>query len=175
MADIVKLYDIFICSNKRTREFKRGFSRLVRYMMIIHNVWSLNDFQIAVENFQRKVNLLKPNQHVRYIENMIENSIIKSPFGVVYSIPGSKEKKFLRLREVHAYSDGTLFRIRSKLQELERIDSQRPEVERMTSRDQDLLLTAINDITIKLDNRNLVRSIERRVAGRKNKPDVNEA
>mgnify|MGYP003330959220 CR=1 FL=1 len=68
----------------------------------------INDFQMAIESNQTKVNLLKPDQNLQELESLPLYKIIQMPTaGIVYQ-NAQQEKRFMRFNEIAKYSDGTL-------------------------------------------------------------------
>ena len=87
----------------------------------------ISNFQIGCESNQRKINLLKPNQHLSKIKNFAVFIILEEPeFGIVYQ-NANKEKCFMGFEEVQKYSDGTLKLIRMRLNNKLEVDKKEKE------------------------------------------------
>jgi len=118
----------------------------------------ISDFQIGCESNQRKINLLKPNQHLPEIENFPVFIILEEPeFGIVYQ-NANQEKCFLRFEEVQKYSDGTLKMIRMRLNNKLEVDKKAKE--KIEQIEKDLILKALQLIQDRLDFRNTIRRFE---------------
>ncbi|GJU28742.1 hypothetical protein Tco_1167363 [Tanacetum coccineum] len=67
----------------------------------------VEDVQLGVESYQRKLNLTKPQHTCQHIS-------VKEPYTPNYDLPGiiyedkSKKKRLMRLDEIHKFCDGTL-------------------------------------------------------------------
>ncbi|GJT10153.1 hypothetical protein Tco_0857195 [Tanacetum coccineum] len=76
----------------------------------------VEDVQLGVESYQRKLNLTKPQRTCQHIS-------LKEPYTPNYDPPGiiyedkSKKKRLMRLDEIHKFYDGTLQSVRNILRE----------------------------------------------------------
>ncbi|GJT05973.1 hypothetical protein Tco_0840435 [Tanacetum coccineum] len=75
-------------------------------------IWErVHDFQLGVESYQKKVNLIAPTITFPGIEKLKVFSIISEPvYGIIYK-NNKKENKVMRYQEVHKFCDATLKRV----------------------------------------------------------------
>ncbi|GKD47717.1 hypothetical protein Tco_1276693, partial [Tanacetum coccineum] len=75
-------------------------------------IWErVHDFQLGVESYQQKVNLIAPTITFSGIEKHKMFSIISEPvYGIIYK-NNKKEKRVMRHQEVHKFCDATLKRV----------------------------------------------------------------
>ncbi|GJV79603.1 hypothetical protein Tco_1515473 [Tanacetum coccineum] len=86
------------------------------------NMWIRNivirkrveDLQLGVESYQTKLNLEQPNWDASDFLFKEDYTIVNKPRAVIYR-DRDDNKKMMRINEVHKFSDGTLMRIRDKL------------------------------------------------------------
>ncbi|GJU06234.1 hypothetical protein Tco_1122664 [Tanacetum coccineum] len=86
------------------------------------NIWIRNivirkgveDLQLGVESYQTKLNLEQPNWDASDFLFKEDYTIVNKPIVVIYR-DRDDNKKMMRIDEVHKFSDGTLMRIRDKL------------------------------------------------------------
>ncbi|GJX47689.1 reverse transcriptase domain-containing protein [Tanacetum coccineum] len=86
------------------------------------NMWIINivirkcveDLQLGVESYQTKLNLEQPNWDASDFLFKEDYTIVNKPRAVIYR-DRDDNKKMMRINEVHKFSDGTLMRIRDKL------------------------------------------------------------
>ncbi|GJV22407.1 hypothetical protein Tco_1371427 [Tanacetum coccineum] len=86
------------------------------------NMWIRNivirkrveDLQLGVESYQTKLNLEQPNWDASDFLFKEDYTIVNKPRAVIYR-DRDDNKKMMRIDEVHKFSDGTLMRIRDKL------------------------------------------------------------
>ncbi|GJV31267.1 retrovirus-related pol polyprotein from transposon TNT 1-94, partial [Tanacetum coccineum] len=86
------------------------------------NMWIRNivirkrveDLQLGVESYQTKLNLEQPNWDASDFLFKEDYTIVNKPRAVIYR-DRDDNKKMMRINEVHKFSDGTLMRIRNKL------------------------------------------------------------
>ncbi|GJV41446.1 hypothetical protein Tco_1419886 [Tanacetum coccineum] len=86
------------------------------------NMWIRNivirkiveDLQLGVESYQTKLNLEQPNWDASDFLFKEDYTIVNKPRAVIYR-DRDDNKKMMRVDEVHKFSDGTLMRIRDKL------------------------------------------------------------
>ncbi|GJR64047.1 hypothetical protein Tco_0010112 [Tanacetum coccineum] len=86
------------------------------------NIWIRNiiirkcveDSQLSIESYQTKLNLEQPNWDASDFLFKEDYTIVNKPIAVIYR-DGDDNNKMMRIDEVHKFSDGTLMRIRDKL------------------------------------------------------------
>ncbi|GJR57326.1 hypothetical protein Tco_1499488 [Tanacetum coccineum] len=74
----------------------------------------VEDLQLGVESYQTKLNLEQPNWDASDFLFKEDYTIVNKPRAVIYR-DRDDNKKMMRINEVHKFSDGTLMRIRDKL------------------------------------------------------------
>nr|GEW26029.1 hypothetical protein [Tanacetum cinerariifolium] len=86
------------------------------------NIWTRNivirkcveDLQLGIESYQTKLNLEQPNWDASDFLFKEHYTIVYKPRAVIYK-DRNERKKMMRINEVYKFSDGTLARIRDKL------------------------------------------------------------
>ncbi|GKA96167.1 hypothetical protein Tco_0818262 [Tanacetum coccineum] len=74
----------------------------------------VEDLQLGIESYQTKLNLEQPNWDASDFLFKEDYTIVNKPRAVIYR-DRDDNKKMMRIDEVHKFSDGTLMRIRDKL------------------------------------------------------------
>ncbi|GJT71821.1 hypothetical protein Tco_1031107 [Tanacetum coccineum] len=74
----------------------------------------VEDLQLGVKSYQTKLNLEQPNWDASDFLFKEDYTIVNKPRAVIYR-DKDDNKKMMRIDEVHKFSDGTLMRIRDKL------------------------------------------------------------
>ncbi|GJY36417.1 hypothetical protein Tco_0421795 [Tanacetum coccineum] len=75
-------------------------------------IWEIvHDFQLGVESYQQKVNLIAPTITFLGIEKYKMFSIVSEPIYVIIYKNSKKEKRVMRHQEVHKFCDATLKRV----------------------------------------------------------------
>ncbi|GJZ66611.1 hypothetical protein Tco_0623307 [Tanacetum coccineum] len=74
----------------------------------------VEDFQLGVESYQKKLNITKPDTYISDLRRREQYTAYSSPKGFIYQ---NKDKKniLMRLDELHKFSDGTLDDVRTAL------------------------------------------------------------
>ncbi|GJT79585.1 hypothetical protein Tco_1053927 [Tanacetum coccineum] len=86
------------------------------------NLWTRNivirkrveDLQLGIESYQTKLNLEQPNWDASDFPFKEDYTIVFKPRAVIYR-DRDDNRKMMRINEVHKFSDGTLTRIKEKL------------------------------------------------------------
>ncbi|GJX02542.1 hypothetical protein Tco_0186455 [Tanacetum coccineum] len=86
------------------------------------NLWTRNivirkrveDLQLGIESYQTKLNLEQPNWDASDFPFKEDYTIVFKPRAVIYK-DRDENRKMMRINEVHKFSDGTLTRIKEKL------------------------------------------------------------
>ncbi|GJX27381.1 retrovirus-related pol polyprotein from transposon TNT 1-94 [Tanacetum coccineum] len=74
----------------------------------------VEDLQLGIESYQTKLNLEQPNWDVSNFPFKEDYTIVFKPRAVIYR-DRDDNRKMMRINEVHKFSDGTLTRIKEKL------------------------------------------------------------
>ncbi|GJU38312.1 hypothetical protein Tco_1191269 [Tanacetum coccineum] len=80
--------------------------------LVIRN--RVGDLQLGIESYQTKINLECPNWDAADYYFKEDYTIVPKPRSVVYR-DRNDQRKFIRLNELHKFSDGTLTRVMEKL------------------------------------------------------------
>ncbi|GJX79711.1 hypothetical protein Tco_0327860 [Tanacetum coccineum] len=74
----------------------------------------VEDLQLGIESYQTKINLEQPNWDTSDFLFKEDYTIVNKPRAVIYR-DRDDNRKMMRINEVHKFSDGTLTRIKEKL------------------------------------------------------------
>ncbi|GKB40471.1 hypothetical protein Tco_0885413 [Tanacetum coccineum] len=80
--------------------------------LVIRN--RVGDLQLGIESYQTKINLERPNWDAADYYFKEDYTIVPKPRAVVYR-DRNDQRKLMRLKELHKFSDGTLTRVMEKL------------------------------------------------------------
>ncbi|GJV71306.1 hypothetical protein Tco_1491301 [Tanacetum coccineum] len=129
----------------------------------------VEDLQLGVESYQKKLNITKPQKTFHEIE-------FKEPYTPSYDPPGivyedlDKQKRVLRADELYKFSDGTLKSVRDKIHHrvldfLLDYNTEKPK-RKWTAVDRKRLGLMIELIDKQLREREIIRNLERLVGAR---------
>nr|GEZ11286.1 hypothetical protein [Tanacetum cinerariifolium] len=126
----------------------------------------VEDLQLDVENYQKKLNLTKPDTYrsdLKHKEAYIAYSNLR---GFIYQNK-DKQKRLMRIDELHKFSDGTLTDVRTALDDrLKGIRMKFFPLSIWRKSDKDRAAAMIQAIDKRLKTRRIMRSLERFVGGR---------
>ncbi|GKA81629.1 hypothetical protein Tco_0788321, partial [Tanacetum coccineum] len=74
----------------------------------------VEDLQLGVENYQKKLNLTKPDTYKSNLRNKTAYTSHSDPHGIIHA-DQFKRKRLMRIDELHKFSDGTLNDVRTAL------------------------------------------------------------
>nr|GEV50823.1 hypothetical protein [Tanacetum cinerariifolium] len=77
----------------------------------------VEDLQLGIESYQKKLNLTKPNTYRSNIRNKTTYTSHSDPHGIIY-VDQSKRKRLMHTDELHKFSDGTLNDVRTALHDI---------------------------------------------------------
>ncbi|GKB56231.1 hypothetical protein Tco_0912417 [Tanacetum coccineum] len=77
----------------------------------------VEDLQLGVESYQKKLNLTKPDTYRLNIRNKTAYTSYSDPYGIIY-VDQYKRKRLMHADELHKFSDGTLNDVRSALHDI---------------------------------------------------------
>nr|GEU72974.1 hypothetical protein [Tanacetum cinerariifolium] len=77
----------------------------------------VEDLQLGIESYQKKLNLTKPNTYRSDIRNKTTYTLHSDPHGIIY-VDQSKRKRLMRTDELYKFSDGTLNDVRTALYDI---------------------------------------------------------
>ncbi|GJS73408.1 hypothetical protein Tco_0706249 [Tanacetum coccineum] len=73
----------------------------------------VEDLQLGVESYQKKLNLSKPDSYRSNLRNKTAYTSYSDPHGIVY-VDLNKRKRLMRVDELYKFSDGTLNDVRQE-------------------------------------------------------------
>ncbi|GKB85195.1 hypothetical protein Tco_0957467, partial [Tanacetum coccineum] len=126
----------------------------------------VEDLQLGVESYQKKLNLTKPDTYRSNLRRRDAYTPYSDPRGFIYENK-DKKNRLMRIDELHKFSDGTLDDVRTALND--RLKGIRMEYLPQTfwsQRDKENARAMIQAIDKRLKIRRIMRSLERFVGGR---------
>ncbi|GJS70369.1 hypothetical protein Tco_0703210 [Tanacetum coccineum] len=126
----------------------------------------VEDLQLGVESYQKKLNLTKPDTYRSNLRRQDAYTPYSDPRGFIYENK-DKKNRLMRIDELHKFSDGTLDDVRTALND--RLKGIRMEYLPQTfwsQRDKANAGAMIQAIDKRLKTRRIMRSLERFVGGR---------
>nr|GFB04721.1 hypothetical protein [Tanacetum cinerariifolium] len=76
--------------------------------------WRLEDLQLGVKSYQKRLNLTKPNTYRSDLKRRDAYTAYSNPRGFIYQNK-DKKNRLMRIDELHKFSDGTLNDVRNAL------------------------------------------------------------
>nr|GEY36693.1 hypothetical protein [Tanacetum cinerariifolium] len=128
--------------------------------------WRVEDLQLGVESYQKKLNLIKPDTYRTDLKRKEAYTAYSNPRGFIYQNK-DKQNRLMRIDELHKFSDDTLNDVRTALDDrlkgiqikyLPHTIWRRSEKERAAA--------MIQAIDKQLKTRRIMRSLEKFVGGR---------
>nr|GEX83650.1 hypothetical protein [Tanacetum cinerariifolium]GEY10958.1 hypothetical protein [Tanacetum cinerariifolium] len=150
-------------------KFKQGdFKRLriqdIEDIIVIQR--RVEDLQLSVESYQKKLNLTKPKTYRSDLKRKDAYILYSNPRGFIYQNK-DKQKMLMRIDELHKFSDGTLTDVRTALDDhLKGIRMKYLPQSIWRKSDKDRAAALIQAIDKRLKTRRIMRSLERFVGGR---------
>nr|GEV67513.1 reverse transcriptase domain-containing protein [Tanacetum cinerariifolium] len=134
-----------------------------------HDVYSkrriirrVEDLQLGVESYQKKLNLTKPDTYRSYLKRKESYIAYSNLRGFIYQNK-DKKNRLMRIDELHKFSDGTLIDIRIALNDhLKGIRMQYLSQSIWRKSDKDRAAAMIQAIDKRLKTRRIMRSLERK-------------
>ncbi|GJS45699.1 hypothetical protein Tco_0595820 [Tanacetum coccineum] len=126
----------------------------------------MEDLQLAVESYQKKINLSRPDSQRLDLRKMTPYTAYPDIQGIIYQ-DDMNRNRLMRTDELHKFSDGTLNHVRTALNDIATgIQMEYLPKRRWTNQDKRRARVMINAIDRKLRDRRLMRSLEKFVGGR---------
>nr|GEU90472.1 hypothetical protein [Tanacetum cinerariifolium] len=126
----------------------------------------VEDLQLGVKSYQKKLNLTKPNMYRSNLKRKEAYISYSNPRGFIYQNK-DKQNRLMRIDELHKFSDGTLTDIRTALDDrLKGIRMKYLPKSIWRKNDKDRAAAMIQAIDKRLKTRRIMRSLERFVGGR---------
>ncbi|GKB63590.1 hypothetical protein Tco_0919776 [Tanacetum coccineum] len=168
--ETVQPYVLRLCKEKvtnlealKTYCFNVSLRMFTRRIVIQRRV---EDLQLGVESYQKKLNLTKPDTYRSNLRRQDAYTPYSDPRGFIYENK-DKKNRLMRIDELHKFSDGTLDDVRTVLND--RLKGIRMEYLPQTfwnPRDKANARAMIQAIDKRLKTRRIMRSLERFVGGR---------
>ncbi|GJZ77926.1 hypothetical protein Tco_0642598 [Tanacetum coccineum] len=132
----------------------------------------VEDLQLAVESYQKKINLTKPDTYRSDISKKTPYTAYRDIQGIIYQ-DDMNRNRLMRTDELHKFSDGTLNHVRTSLNDIAtRIQMEYLPKRKWSKQDKHSSRVMIKAINKKLKDRRLMRSIEKFVGGRPYRGDL---
>ncbi|GKA30442.1 hypothetical protein Tco_0716747 [Tanacetum coccineum] len=126
----------------------------------------VEDLQLAVESYQKKINLTRPDTTRPDLRKMTPYTGYPDVQGIIYQDELSRNR-LMRTDELHKFSDGTLNHVRTTLNDIATgIQMDYLPKRRWSPQDKRRARVMISAIDRKLRDRRLMRSLEKFVGGR---------
>nr|GFB67529.1 hypothetical protein [Tanacetum cinerariifolium] len=126
----------------------------------------VEDLQLGVESYQKRLNLTKPDTYRLDLKRREANTAHSNPRGFIYQNK-DKKNRLMRIDELHKFSDGTLNDVRNALDDrLKGIRMQYLSSTIWRRGDKDRAAVMIQAIEKMLKTRRIMRSLEKFVGGR---------
>ncbi|GJT84987.1 hypothetical protein Tco_1066704, partial [Tanacetum coccineum] len=130
----------------------------------------VEDLQLGVESFQKKLNITKPDTYRSDLKRRDVYTAYSNPKGFIYQNK-DKKNKLMCIDELHKFSDGTLDDVRTALNDrLKRIRIEYLPETIWRQSDRERAKAMIQAIKKMLKSRRIIRSLERFVGGRPTRP-----
>nr|GEZ66375.1 hypothetical protein [Tanacetum cinerariifolium] len=131
----------------------------------------VEDLQLVVESYQKRLNLTKPDTYRSDLKRREAYTAYSNPKGFIYQIR-DKKNRLMRIDELHKFSDGTPNDVRNALDDrLKGIRMQYLPTTIWRKGDKDRTTAMIQAIDKMLKTRRIMRSLERFVGGRQYEGD----
>ncbi|GJS53737.1 hypothetical protein Tco_0627099 [Tanacetum coccineum] len=126
----------------------------------------MEDLQLAVESYQKKINLSRPDSYHLDLRKMTPYTTYHNIQGIIYQDDMDKNH-LMHTDELHKFSDGTLNHVRTALNDIAiGIQMEYLPKRKRSKQDKQRARVMINAIDKKLRDRRLTRSLEKFVCGR---------
>ncbi|GJS00656.1 hypothetical protein Tco_0317164 [Tanacetum coccineum] len=132
----------------------------------------VEDLQLGVKSYQKKLNLTKPDTFRSNLRNKTTYIAYSDLKGVVYKDQNNKNR-LMRADELHKFSDGTLNDVRTTLHDIAKgIRMEYLPKRKWSGLDKRRARVMVQDINKQLYERRLIRNLEKFVSGRKYRNDL---
>ncbi|GJT38835.1 hypothetical protein Tco_0938700 [Tanacetum coccineum] len=126
----------------------------------------VEDLQLGVESYQKKLNLTKPDTYRLDLKRRKAYTTYSNPRGFIYQNK-DKKNRLMRIDELHKFSDGTLNDVRTALNDrLKGIQMEYLPQTIWRQIDKDKVGAMIQAIDKQLKTRRIMRSLEKFIGGR---------
>nr|GEU94115.1 hypothetical protein [Tanacetum cinerariifolium] len=135
-------------------------------------IWRVKDLQLRVKSYQKKINVTKPETTKPVIRKRDPYTPYSDPQGFIY-VDNQGRNRLMRSDELYKFSDGTLTRLRTSLDDNNKnIHIEYLAQRRWSSLGKKKAHIMIKAIDKQLNERRLMRSLEKFVGGRHYETDL---
>ncbi|GJW44119.1 hypothetical protein Tco_0072918 [Tanacetum coccineum] len=132
----------------------------------------VEDLQLGIESYQKKLNLTKPGTFRQNLRNRTAYTAYSDPQGVIYEDQNNKNR-LMRTGELHKFSDSTLNYVRTALHDITSgIRMVYMPKRKWRGLDKRRARVMIKDIDKQLFQRRIMRNLEKFVGGREYEEDL---
>ncbi|GJX52132.1 hypothetical protein Tco_0280501 [Tanacetum coccineum] len=151
---------------------RRANNVLYRFKEVGYSRSRVEDHQLGSESYQKKINVTKPDTTRPDLRKRHPYTPYKDPQGFIY-VDDYKRNRLMRSDELYKFSDGTLTRLLSSLEDITKnIDMTYLPKRRWSNLEKKRAHFMIKDINKLLKERRMMRSLEKFVGGRLYRTDL---
>ncbi|GJR41033.1 hypothetical protein Tco_1216717 [Tanacetum coccineum] len=126
----------------------------------------VEDLQLGVESYQKKLNLTKPDTFRSNLRNRTTYTAYSDPKGVIYKDQNNRNR-LMRADELHKFSDGTLNDVRTALNDIAKgIRMEYLPKRKWSGLDKRRARVMVQDIDKQLYERRLMQNLKKFIGGR---------
>ncbi|GJW78551.1 hypothetical protein Tco_0140233 [Tanacetum coccineum] len=126
----------------------------------------VEDLQLGVESYQKKLNLTKPDTYRSNLRNKTAYTLHSEPHGIIY-VDQFKRKRLMCADELHKFIDGTLNDVRTALHDIvSGIRMKYLPMRKWSNLEKKRARVMVQDIDMQLYQRRLMRNLEKFIGGR---------
>nr|GEU48965.1 hypothetical protein [Tanacetum cinerariifolium] len=126
----------------------------------------VDDLQLGVKSYQKKLNLTKPDTYRSNLMNKSAYTSHSDPYGILY-VDSFERKRLMRFNELHKFSDGTLNDVRTALYDIAAgIRMEYLPMRKWSNLDKKQARVMVQEIDKQLYQRRLMRNLKKFVGGR---------
>ncbi|GKE42218.1 hypothetical protein Tco_1469502 [Tanacetum coccineum] len=173
--DIEDMLFLFVQDNLTNLNLEERYAlnvalRIITRLIVIQE--RVEDLQLGVESYQKKINLTKPNIYHSDLKRMSPYTAYPDIQGIIYKDEMNKNP-LMRIDELHKFSDGTLNHVRTALNDIDRgIEMDYLPKRKWSKQDKQRARVMIKVIDKKLRDRRLMRNLEKFVGERPYRGDL---
>nr|GEZ05110.1 integrase, catalytic region, zinc finger, CCHC-type, peptidase aspartic, catalytic [Tanacetum cinerariifolium] len=144
-------------------DFKRLRLQDIEDMLLLLRV---EDLQLGVESYQKKLNLTKPETYRSNLKNKTAYTSHSDPHGIIY-LDSFRRNRLIRTDELHKFSDGTFNDVRSALHDIAmEIRMEYLPMRKWSNLDKKRARVMLQEIDKQLYQKRLMRNLENFIGGR---------
>ncbi|GKC70663.1 hypothetical protein Tco_1116546 [Tanacetum coccineum] len=169
LQDIEDMLLLFVQGKLTNLNVKECIALVVSLRMFTRSIIlrrRVEDLQLSVESFQKKLNLTRPDMYRSDLKRKTTYTVYFNPKGFIYQNK-DKKNRVMCIDELHKFSDGTLNDVRSALDDImKKIRMEYLPQTVWRNVDREKAGAMIQAIDRQLRNRRLIRSLEKFIGGR---------